>query len=102
MNNEKLRSTEQKFWLVKSKRDIKAVLSKMSLEQRKDDYNNRNSTKQIKKKQRGYGSDRINRASRETLSICSSVFIRRRWIKKIMAKSHPRSLIAARCITSKK
>ena len=68
MNNEKLRSTEQKFWLVKSKRDIKAVLSKMSLEQRKDDYNNRNSTKQIKKKQRGYGSDRINRASRETLA----------------------------------
>ena len=82
MNNEKLRSTEQKFWLVNSKKDISAVLSKMSLEgNRKDGTKSYKMATKLKKKQRGYGSDRLNRASREALtsapaSLCENAGIK--------------------------
>ena len=82
MNNEKLRSTEQKFWLVNSKKDISAVLSKMSLEgNRKDGTKSYKMATKLKKKQRGYGSDRVNRASREALtsapaSLCENAGIK--------------------------
>ena len=71
MNNDKLRSTEQKFWLVNTKNDISALLGKMSLEANPpaegEDKPTPLANAKEKKTKKGYGSDRIHRASREHL-----------------------------------
>jgi hypothetical protein len=75
MVNDKIRSTEKQFWLVNTKSDINAVLSKMSMESKlpsNEKYgsqeDNLGPLLQSEPKKKGYGSDRIHRASRESLA----------------------------------